>query len=596
MRLTFRFRLLASYILLIAIPLLVLGTLFYQTSLQVVTDQAQKYVYEIVKKNNEVMDTKLRIIDQNSMALFIDKGLFNVFNTLNPGDEAELLAADRLVSEVLRNYFSQMGDVYAYQLWTSYFTFGQQLPQGNPAESDIYRAAQKAGGKLVWYPTYDFVEMYNQPYLSEGNLDFRYLFSATRLLDFSYLNNSNLRKLDENIERPILTISFKYEALQSLFVNSIPTNSRYLVLDSNNRVVASDDTQRIAQIYDESWIQVLQPAGSGTKRITLDGESMIVCFDRSQVTGWLSVVMTPESALIGGLVPIIRMSTVLLAVIMAIVALALAYFISGKITNPIKKLMSAMRSVGEGDFQTRVSVSSNDEFGLLLQRFNRMNGRIGSLVTEVYEIKLKEQEAEIQALNRQMNPHFLYNTLNVMNWTAIENNQKELSKMLVCLSNMLHYTSRKEWGAVQLSEEIEWMNNYFYIMLARFEEKFTVSRDFDPVLYHYKLPRLIFQPFVENSILHGFSEIETGGLIRIGGWIKDGARFYEVSDNGKGMSAEMIDTILNKETASIGIKNTIARIRMQYGEKAEVSITSSLGHGTRIVVKMPLSSNDSPPF
>jgi two-component system sensor histidine kinase YesM len=588
MKMTFRSRLLASYIFLIAVPLIVLGTLFYRTSLYVVVAQAQKNVYEIVKKNNEIMDTKLRIIDQNSMALFVDKDLFRIFNSLKPENKADLLAADRLVSDALRRYFSQIDDVYAYQLWTSYFTFGQTLPQGDPTRSDIYRAARQAGGKMVWYPTYDFVTMFNQPYLANGTIDFRYLFSATRILDFSYLSNTTLEKLDTGIERPVLTISFKSDTLKSLYEKSIPDGSRYFVLDPDNRIVSSSESGRITQIYKDDWVEQVQQAGSGTRRITLDGVNMIVCFDRSQVTGWMSIVMTPESTLVGSLVPIIRASTTLLAVIMGIVALIFAYFISGKITNPIKKLLGAMRSVGEGDFQTRVVVSNNDEFGILLQRFNRMNDRIRLLVSENYEIKLKEQEAEIHALNMQMNPHFLYNTLNVMNWTAIENDQKELSKMLVCLSNMLHYTSRKEWGAVHLSEEIEWMKNYFYIMSVRFEEKFTVSYEIDSMLYNYKLPRLLFQPFVENAILHGFDQTESGGLIRIRGWIDDGTRYYEVADNGRGMSNDTVNAILYLESSSIGIKNTIARIRMTYGEEYGVVISSVLGFGTKVTITLPL--------
>lgn len=587
MKRTFRSRLLASYIFLIAVPLIVLGTLFYRTGLQVVTEQAQKNVYEIVKKNNEIMDNKLRIIDQNSAALFVDKDLFGVFNRLNPGNKADLLSADRQVSDALRRYFSQVDDVYAYQLWTSYFTFGQPLPQGDPTRSAIYRAAEKAAGKMVWYPTYDFTEMFDQSYLEKGAIDFRYLFTATRLLDFSYLNNTTLEKLNPGIERPVLTISFKADTLTSLYEKSIPEGSRYLVLAPDNRIVAGSEKGKIAQVYSDDWVDQVQRTGSGTRRIKIDGVNTIVCFDRSQVTGWMSIVMTPESALAGNLIPLIRGSTTLLAVMLGIVALIFAYFISGKITNPIKKLLGAMRSVGEGDFQTQVVVSTNDEFGILLQRFNRMNDRIRLLVSENYEIKLKEQEAEIQALNMQMNPHFLYNTLNVMNWTAIENGQKELSKMLVCLSNMLHYTSRKDWGAVHLSEEMEWMKNYFYIMSVRFEEKFAVSYEIDARLYDYKLPRLLFQPFVENAILHGFDQTEAGGLIRIRGWIEEGTRYFEVADNGKGMSGDTVHAILYRESSSIGIKNTIARIRMTYGEAYGVVISSAIGDGTKVTITLP---------
>ncbi|MEK3879859.1 MULTISPECIES: sensor histidine kinase [unclassified Paenibacillus] len=588
MKITFRYRLLASYILLIAIPLLVLGALFYRTSLKIITEQAQKNVYEIVRKNNEVMDTKLRIVDQNSMSLFLDKDLFRIFNQLDPANEAELFAADRQVTAVLGKTFSQNQDIFAYQLWTSYFTFGQPLPQGEPTQSDIYRMARQAGGKLVWIPTYEFASMFNQPYLQSGNLEFRFLFSATRLLDFTYLSNTKLAKMDAGVERPVLAISFKSEVLKSLYADSLPGNSRYMVLDPQDRVVASSEPGQVAQIYKEAGLDKLQRENSGARRMKLDGEAVIVCFDRSEVTGWMSVVWIPEAGLVSSFVPVIRTSITVLAVVMGIVALVFAFFIAGKITKPIKRLLSAMKSVGEGDFQTRVDVVSHDEFGILTQRFNRMNDRIHLLVTENYEIKLKEKEAEIQALNMQMHPHFLYNTLNVMNWTAIENDQQELSRMLVCLSNMLHYTSRKTWDAVPLSEEMSWMSNYFYIMSIRFEDKFTVEYDMDPRLLEYDVPRLLFQPFVENAILHGFDRTESGGIIGIRGWINGRTRHYEVADNGRGMSAETVHRILYQKSSSVGIKNTIDRIQMTYGGEYGISIFSTPGTGTKVVITLPL--------
>ncbi|MFC5649427.1 sensor histidine kinase [Paenibacillus solisilvae] len=586
---TFKARLLMSYMILIALPLLVLSTLFYKTSLKVVTEQAQKNVYAIVQKNNEVIDTKLGVVDQSSRALFVDKDLFQIFSKLSPDKEEELVAADRQISAILSKYFSQNEDVYAYQLWTSYFSFGtsRALPQGDPTLSKIYKEAELAAGKMVWYPTYDFIDMFEQPWLTKGNIEFRYLFSATRLLNFSHLEDSTLVKLNPDVERPVLTISYKSTVLDELFEKSIPTGSRYLVLDPNDIVVAGSDEVQITKSYKKQWIDAFRKTGSGTQRMKLDGENMIVCYDRSELTGWMSIVITPESALVSSLVPVIRTSTILIALILIGVAFLFAYFILGRITGPIKKLLGAMRSVGEGDFQTRVEVGRNDEFGILLQRFNRMNDRIHLLVKENYEIKLKEKEAEIHALNMQMNPHFLYNTLNIMNWTAIENNQKELSKMLVCLSNMLHYTSRKEWGAVHLSEEIEWMKNYFYIMTARFEGKFTVRYEIDPVLYDVKLPRLLFQPFVENAILHGFNQLEDGGLITIRGWTENESRYFEIRDNGRGISEETIQAILFKEPSSVGIKNTISRIQMAYGDSYGVHIHSSAGLGTRVVIHLP---------
>ena len=384
MRTTFRTRLLVSYVLLIVVPLATAGMIFYTKSLEVVAGQAQQNVHSIVVKNNEIIDMKLGIVDRNSQALFVDRQLFELFNTLDPGNEAELLAADRIVNNALRSYFAQIEDVYAYQLWTSYFTFGQMMPQGKPENSDIYREAIRAGGKMVWYPTYDFADMFGQAYLDEGRLDYQYLYTATRVVDFSYLSNSTLERLGEEVERPVLAVSFKADSLTGLFEQSIPANSRYMIIDSDNLIVAGSDSERISTRYEGDWVQELHERQSGTKRMLLDGEPVIICFDRSKVTGWLSIVITPESALVGELVPAIRNSTLLLSVVMVVVALGLAYFISGKITNPIKQLLGAMRSVGEGDFHTQLAVRSSDEFGLLIQRFNRMNDRIRVLVTQNY--------------------------------------------------------------------------------------------------------------------------------------------------------------------------------------------------------------------
>ncbi|MGO4111109.1 cache domain-containing sensor histidine kinase [Paenibacillus sp. YAF4_2] len=586
---TFRMRLLLSYLILIALPLLVLSSLFYRTSLNVVTEQAQKNVYDVVMKNNDVIDTKLGIADQNSRALFVDKDLFQIFNDLNPAKEEELLAADRQITAILSKYYSLNEDVYSAQLWTSYYNFGSsvQMPLGDPVQSDIYKEAVKAGGKMVWYPTYDFIQMFNQPWLENGSIDFRYLFSATRLLNFSHMEDSTLVKLKPDVERPVLTISFKSTVMDQLFEKSIPAGSTYMVLNPEDIVVASSDSTLVTKPFKEDWLDQFRDKDGGTARIKIDGRNQIVSYARSEITGWLSIVVTPQSVLVENLVPVIRTSTLVSAIALSVVALLFAYFILSRITGPIKKLMSAMRSVGEGDFGTRVEVTRQDEFGLLSQRFNRMNDRIEMLVKENYEIKLKEKEAEIQALNMQMNPHFLYNTLNIMNWTAIENNQTELSKMLVCLSNMLHYTSRKDWGAVHLTDELEWIRNYFFIMSARFEGKFIVSYEIEPVLYEEKVPRLLFQPFVENAILHGFSGMEEGGEITIRGWTEGESRYFEISDNGRGISKEGIDTILYKESASVGIKNTISRIRMAYGDEYGIRIDSTRGKGTSIVIHLP---------
>ena len=585
-----RDRLLVTYLLLISLPLALLGVIYYRTSLELLTEQAQDSAYQIVRKNNDVLDTRFAQIEAASRSLFVDKEMFDIFAAANPASDADILNMDRRLKAILNKYFSSNEDVFMSQLWTSYFAFGENrvLPPGDGSRSEVYRAAVEGEGRMVWTPTFDFATMFGQDWASEADIETRHMFAASRLMNLSHVDWQTMRTLDPGVERPVLAVLFDADAFRALFENSFSEDATYVVLGADDTVVAHSDEARVTKPFGEAWVRPLFEHGSGVAHIDLLGEPTIVLYDRSDVTGWLSVVTIPQASLVKSLVPKILTSTLVLAGVLAVVAVASAFFVLGRITGPIKKLLVAMRFVGEGEFTTKVASGTNDEFGVLIEKFNTMSDRIHTLVKENYQIRLKEQEAEIHALNMQMNPHFLYNTLNVMNWVAIENGQKELSKMLVSLSNMLHYTTRKDWDAVHLSEEVEWMKHYFYIMQSRFEDKFTVTYDIEPQLYAYKVPRLLFQPFVENAILHGFDRMETGGRIDIRGRIGDDRLCFEIVDNGRGMAPETVqELLLRSDSSRIGVSNTISRIRMQYGPEAEVGIESAVSRGTTIRIALP---------
>ncbi|MCG8502236.1 MAG: sensor histidine kinase, partial [Firmicutes bacterium] len=229
-------------------------------------------------------------------------------------------------------------------------------------------------------------------------------------------------------------------------------------------------------------------------------------------------------------------------------------------------------------------------------KFNQMNEKIQRLIEENYQVKIKEKEAEIKALNFQFNPHFMYNSLNIINWIAIENDQNEISKMLINLSDMLEYTAKNDKSMVSLREDIEYLKSYVYLMMKRFVGKFIVEYHIDPQLYHYDVPKFFLQPFVENAFIHGFEEIEEGGRLRISGWIENNKRYFCIEDNGKGMDAEKIKDVLQMEEESIeieksiGIENINKRIKLLYGHGNGVHIKSEIGKGTKVTVILPLKT------
>lgn len=588
----FRNRLLTSYLALILVPLIVLGMVFYQISLRIIREQAQTHFHEIVRKNNAVLDTKLIQIDHASRSMSVDPELFRIFEQLDYRETDQLLDAERKIRVILNKYFPSNDEVFQPQLWTTYFNFGaglRGLTNTDPALSSIYRATTEKGGSIVWSPTFDFATMFNQPWLADAQIEYKYMFSATRLLNLSYLDSSTLHYLSPKTERPVLAILFQADVFSTLFASSIPEGAEFLIMDPSGLIVAHSDAARVTGRISEEWALPLLAPGteSGARTTVQDGQRMLVIYDRSEVTGWLSVVVVPQALLIRNLMSSLLASILLFAAVLGVVAVILAFVTSAQIIVPMKKLLVAMRYVGDGDFHTRVEATTHDEFGILLQKFNTMNNRIERLVVENYAIKLKEKEAEIMALNMQMNPHFLYNTLNVINWMAMEDGQKEVSKSLISLSSMLHYTTRKDWNEVPLPEELEWMKHYFYIMLLRFEDKFTVSYDLAPELFTSRVPRLLFQPFVENAILHGFDQVEQGGIIRITGRMMGELRHFTIADNGKGMDAQFAAMLLAGESPSVGFRNTLHRLQMQYGREARIEIDTAPGEGCAIHLFLP---------
>lgn len=255
--------------------------------------------------------------------------------------------------------------------------------------------------------------------------------------------------------------------------------------------------------------------------------------------------------------------------------------------------MDGIRRVGAGDFDVELAVDGGDEFGHILGRFNSMNRKIKALIDENYIARLREKETEIFALNVQLNPHFLYNTLNTIHWMSLASEHDKVSRMLVALSRMLHYTTDNRQDSTPFRDDLAWLQDYLQIMKQRYGDRFEVDIEIDPDLLDAKVPKLFLQPIVENSVLHGFQEIEEGGLITIYGRREGMQALFCVEDNGYGIPPEKMlslnahDETRGSDAMSIGLRNVAKRIRLLYGDDYGLAIESEEGMGTRVTVLIP---------
>lgn len=596
----FKTRLIFFFVLLISLPSLINGYINYKASSDIIVRNARDSIQEIVKKNNEISDIVHRNIEERTIDILSDPDLFRLFDRPRPTSDYELVKMDRQVSAILYKYFGHNQNFYTVQLMTSYYSFGSgaiSLTTNSPfvsvspkgfRNSDLYDQVRDSKGSLVWMPTYDLTEVYNQNELYDMDQKFKMVFSSARMINSAPIIDGVSYIWPDRIERPVLLINYNEEFYRKTVDQRLPVQNSYTyIVSRDGQIVSHADLSKVGTIDPNDWFSEESMPASGTALVKANGQDVLIAYDTSEVTNWVTVSVIPYNQLLRNL-PTIRYSDLLITLILIIVSIVIASFISDRLTNPIKKMLVAIQLTGSGDFSTKIPDQSQLEFRILINKFNHMNEKIHELIKENYESTLREKEAEIMALNLQLNPHFLYNTLNIINWMAIDRDDKAISKMIISLSTMLQYTVNNKQEIVKLKDDLEWLSSYAHIMENRFEGAFKIEFQLDHLPGECKVPKLFLQPVVENAIIHGFGAMEQEGVIVIRGQVQGDMLVFEVEDNGKGMEEEQIQSLLNTEAKGIGVKNVAQRITLIYGSQSRLHIHSEIGKGTIVTITIPL--------
>lgn len=303
-----------------------------------------------------------------------------------------------------------------------------------------------------------------------------------------------------------------------------------------------------------------------------------------------------------------QMVILLMFIIMGIFFAVVIRF-TGRYIGEIRKIGDAIENYDPDESRSlKVHLNKNDDLYLISHQFNRMVDRNNSLVEalkqknkEIQEASERQKNAEIKALEAQINPHFLYNTLDSINWRAIDAGEEEISDMLGILGSLLRYSISNINGIVPLSVEIEWLKKYVFLQRERFNDSFDCVYDVAEDCLDYPIYKMLLQPLIENSILHAFRETKEGGIITVKAFIREDQKLQiSIKDNGSGMSCEQLENlrknILEKkalDSRSIGISNVVNRLKIYYRDEAEIRVESELGYGTELVLVIPETKQSS---
>ena len=308
---------------------------------------------------------------------------------------------------------------------------------------------------------------------------------------------------------------------------------------------------------------------------------------KSEENNWTFYLYKSQNAISGSVRRLLLEEIPLMAgCCMIILFLGLAF--SRLFTRKIEELTRNMDRVNHGSREVTVSSNSEDEVGILINSFRSMMDEINRLIDEVYLNKIALKEYELKALQAQINPHFLYNTLSMMNWMAIRSGQMQISKVTLALSTFYRTALSKGEDMVTVESCIRNMEAYLEIQLTMHDNNFTVEWETDPEIKDEKMPKLLLQPVVENAIEHGIDEKEEGDKkisLSFKGVGDDVV--ITVRDNGMGMEQEKAETLVTYQAKGYGLKNVNDRIRLLYGEEYGIQIFSAPGEGTNVVMRFP---------
>ncbi|MBP1966482.1 sensor histidine kinase [Paenibacillus aceris] len=305
--------------------------------------------------------------------------------------------------------------------------------------------------------------------------------------------------------------------------------------------------------------------------------------------GWKIVGVTYPEELVGNKKKI-QLSTVLWGSICLIIALGISIVLSFTLSRPIKKLEAHMKQVEQGDFDIRADITQADEIGKLARTFNVMIVKIKDLMKQIVHEEALLRTSEIKALQSQINPHFLYNTLESIIWMAETNKMRDVVNMTMALSKMLRYSIGKGEQEVPISMEMEHLSNYLTVQSMRYTNKFSYEIEVEPALHACRILRIVLQPLVENAIYHGIRRMEEHGHIGIHGRMVDGVIQITVSDNGLGMDKAKLQALLGpSKDHGLGVWNVHHRIQLFYGAAYGLSFESEPEEGTTVTLRIPSS-------
>lgn len=570
-----------SYLLLTAVPIFVsyvfISVYWWNTAKDTSIEQSRK----ILQYSKYMMEAQLLQMEKLTGSIFSNTELLGMLDAAGEGLTQERRV---LIGQQFDTLFFQMSysrpDLFKYYFYDAlgnliYFNGLQVAMPGfwqyNPQFEDWFEHTRLADGKSVFIST-------KLPFQDKSQT----VFSISRLI-----------KSKTNAVGVVL-IDFNFSVLQEMAARSSQDNNSELIIADFDGSIIHQNTRLLAP--DQPLVpEIRLPANStlaGSETVRIGGASYLMIYDTLEKYTIKLIHLIPVSSVVSENMHVMLSLSVAVFLFMLLMLAVTIYYFTRRI-RPLNRLAATMQHKIEQPFTHRVPVTTRDEIGTLEASFNDMMERLQELFERDYKHRLEKAEAQKALLEAQINPHFLYNTLDTIRFKALERGNEEVSNMIFALSVNLRYTIANTDKQVTVKEEVEWLERYMYLQKLRFKNRFETFFQIDISIHREKIYRLILQPFIENAILHGFKNTKSGGILHINGYRDPESRrlCFDIVDNGSGFDYEIHErvgpeTVASRSRERIGMHNALHRLFLYYRDDCEVLIDSIPGVRTAIQIRI----------
>lgn len=400
-----------------------------------------------------------------------------------------------------------------------------------------------------------------------------------------------------NVVLGILEIDLPLEEITKTFSTvKIGTNGYIAVMDSKGTIIYNGGTVALEKYIDNKQLS----KNSGVRDFKILNEKYNVVYDTVDGTDLKILAIVNEYEILDQL-STYKASVGTILIVGVFFAFIVTYIVTRFLFKRIKVLLKMMKRVENGDFDSRVTETRNDEIGELISGFNHMTEKLEQILVELVEKETAQWEAELKALQAQINPHFLYNTLESLKMECEMNRQYELSDALTSLGALFRYNINSDSRCVTLKQELEHVRNYVSVMKIRYSERIELKIDLPEAFMGIKVPKVLLQPLVENCFSHSFNSSANKFVIEISAVMNNKVISINITDNGTGIDEEKLRTINNSlqnntlivgaKNNGVGLTNVNRRIKMEFGGTYGIRLERGMEHGTNVILTLPVSED-----